>query len=493
MDEKSKEQQLMEQVQSLRHEVEQLKSLEGKYRNIFLNAVEGIFQSTPSGRFLVANPALARILGYASPEDLIAERTDIEKQHYVEPQRRREFQQSLDENSIIREFEYQVYRKDGTRIWVSETCRAVRDASGAVLYYEGTIQDITHRRSTEEALQEANEQLASWVNELQQRTREMTLLSEMGDLLQACLTLPEAYVAIGQIARQLFAPESGTLSVTKTSQNLVEVVAAWGPALGGEPVFTHEGCWALRRGRVHHIEDSSDGLLCKHLHRPPPAAYICVPMMAQGEALGILHLGYQEVGRLTESKQRFAVAVAEHVALALSNLKLHETLRSQSIRDPLTGLFNRRFMEESLVREVLRAARNQGPLGVIMIDLDGFKSFNDTFGHDAGDTLLREFGFLLRNTIRAEDIACRYGGEEFTLILPEATLEATLERAEQIREEIKRLKVLHRDQDLGQVTVSLGVAVFPNHGTTGEALLRAADTALYRAKIDGRDRVAVKT
>ena len=185
--------------------------------------------------------------------------------------------------------------------------------------------------------------------------------------------------------------------------------------------------------------------------------------------------------------------MAEHVALALSNLKLHETLRSQSIRDPLTGLFNRRFMEESLVREVLRAARNQGPLGVIMIDLDGFKSFNDTFGHDAGDTLLREFGFLLRNNIRAEDIACRYGGEEFTLILPEATLEATLERAEQIREEIKRLKVLHRDQDLGQVTVSLGVAVFPNHGTTGEALLRAADTALYRAKIDGRDRVAVKT
>jgi len=273
----------------------------------------------------------------------------------------------------------------------------------------------------------------------------------------------------------------------------VEVVAAWGPALRGEPVFTREGCWALRRGRVHHVEDTSDGLLCKHLHKPLPAAYICVPMMAQGEALGILHLGYREIGRLTEPKQHLVVAVAEHVALSLSNLKLHETLRSQSIRDPLTGLFNRRFMEESLIREVLRAARNQGPLGVIMIDLDGFKSFNDTFGHDAGDALLREFGFLLRNNIRAEDIACRYGGEEFTLILPEATLEATLERAEQIREEIKRLKVLHRDQDLGQVTVSLGVAVFPNHGTTGEALLRAADTALYRAKIDGRDRVAVKT
>src|SRR5205809_6720438 len=221
----------------------------------------------------------------------------------------------------------------------------------------------------------------------------MTLLSEMGELLQACLTLPEAYVAIGQIARQLFAPESGTLSVTKTAQNLVEVVAAWGPALGGEPVFTHEGCWALRRGRVHYVEDTSDGLLCKHLHKPPPAAYICVPMMAQGEALGILHLGYREIGRLTESKQRLVVAVAEHLALSLSNLKLHETLRSQSIRDPLTGLFNRRFMEESLVREVLRAPRNMAPLGVILLDLDGFKSFKVTLGHWPGVTLRREFGF----------------------------------------------------------------------------------------------------
>ena len=212
-------------------------------------------------------------------------------------------------------------------------------------------------------------------------------------------------------------------------------------------------------------------------------------MMAQSEALGVLHLIQPEKDRMTETKQRLAVMMAEHIAMALSNLKLQETLRSQSIRDPLTGLFNRRFMEESLELEVRRAARNQRPLGVIMLDLDHFKHFNDTFGHEAGDTLLRELGSLLQNNIRGEDIACRYGGEEFTLILPEGSLEITQQRADFLREAVKRLEVQHRNQPLGRITVSMGVAIFPEHGRTGEALLQAADAALYRSKDAGRDRV----
>jgi diguanylate cyclase (GGDEF)-like protein len=183
------------------------------------------------------------------------------------------------------------------------------------------------------------------------------------------------------------------------------------------------------------------------------------------------------------------VTMAEHIAMALSNLKLHETLRSQSIRDPLTGLFNRRFMEESLELELRRAARNQRPLGVIMIDLDHFKHFNDTFGHEAGDTLLRELGSLLQNNIRGEDIACRYGGEEFTLILPEGSFEITRQRADFLREAIKHIDVQHRGQPLGRITASMGVAVFPEHGRTGKSLLESADAALYRSKNDGRDRV----
>jgi diguanylate cyclase (GGDEF)-like protein len=183
--------------------------------------------------------------------------------------------------------------------------------------------------------------------------------------------------------------------------------------------------------------------------------------------------------------------MAEHIAMALSNLKLHETLRSQSIRDPLTGLFNRRFMEESLELELRRAVRNQRPLSVIMLDLDRFKHFNDSYGHDAGDALLRELGTLLQTNIRGEDIACRYGGEEFTLIMPEGNAEIAKQRAELLRDAIKNLEVQHRGQALGWVTASLGVAVFPEHGRTRDSLLQSADSALYMSKDAGGDKVTM--
>jgi diguanylate cyclase (GGDEF)-like protein len=189
--------------------------------------------------------------------------------------------------------------------------------------------------------------------------------------------------------------------------------------------------------------------------------------------------------------RRLASTVAEHVALALANLRLHDTLRSQSIRDPLTGLFNRRYMEESLQREIRRAARARQPVGIIMVDIDRFKDLNDQHGHEAGDTLLRAVGAILERSVRAEDIACRYGGEEFTLILPEASLVEASQRAEYIRQAIGHLSVQHERQHLDQVTVSAGVAMYPEHGPTGDIVLRAADAALYQAKARGRNRTVI--
>jgi diguanylate cyclase (GGDEF)-like protein len=260
-------------------------------------------------------------------------------------------------------------------------------------------------------------------------------------------------------------------------------------------MFSPTECWALKRGQVYLVEDteSKSALLCNHLHRPLPAGYLCVPMMAQSEILGILHLIQQERGhrsRLIETKQNLAIAVAEHLAIASSSLKLRETLYNQSIRDSLTGLFNRRYLEETLKREISRAKRKQYSLGIIMIDIDHFKSFNDTFGHDGGDVLLRELSRILQRNIRREDIACRYGGEEFVLILPDASLENTQRRAEQMREAVKNLKLYYLNHPLGEVTISSGVAIYPDHGLTEEDVLRAADKALYRAKSEGRDRVA---
>ena len=183
------------------------------------------------------------------------------------------------------------------------------------------------------------------------------------------------------------------------------------------------------------------------------------------------------------------MTVGDHISLALANIRLRETLRHQVVHDVLTGLFNRRYLEETLEREIHRVRRKGASLGIIMLDLDRFKHFNDTFGHDAGDNLLRSLGKTLASCVRREDVACRYGGEEFILILPEASLEIVRQRAEEIRREFPKVPVLHRGQVMESVTVSLGVAMFPTHGATGQDVLRAADDAMYRAKAQGRNRV----
>jgi len=385
-------------------------------------------------------------------------------------------------------YDLEIMTRDGRQVALEISTHIIsRDGKPAGV--QGIARNITDRKKTEEALQQAKLNLEAWVHELEQRTREMTLLSEMGDMLRACLTSDEAYSVIVRVAQQIFPVQAGALFAITASRNLVEAVAVWGEPSLIERVFAPDECWGLRRGRVHSVEDTAVGLLCKHIPQPPPEGYLCIPMMAQSEALGILYLAQPASARLTEAKQRLALAMAEHIAMALSNLKLHETLRSQSIRDPLTHLFNRRFMEESLELELRRAARNQRPLGVIMLDLDRLKHFNDTFGHEARETLLRELGDLLQSNNRAEDIACRYGGEEFTLILPEGSADVIRQRAEALREAIKNLDVLHRGKPLGRITASLGVAIFPEHGRSGQDLLHAADAALYQSKAAGGDHV----
>jgi diguanylate cyclase (GGDEF)-like protein len=225
-----------------------------------------------------------------------------------------------------------------------------------------------------------------------------------------------------------------------------------------------------------------------------------VPLTAHSETLGLLHIqgGTTECGPTNvppnaqiESTKQFTIAMARHIALALANLRLGERLRNQSIRDALTGMFNRRFMEESLERELRRAARNNQSVALLMIDIDHFKQFNDTFGHQAGDSLLRAFGNFLKQRTRGQDVACRYGGEEFLVILADAAVEGACQRAEILRKELTELMVQHAGQSLAAISVSIGVAACPNHGITAEELVHAADQALYRAKHEGRNRVVV--
>jgi len=354
---------------------------------------------------------------------------------------------------------------------------------------------MEERGQAQDELSVAHERLKNSIAELESRNQEAGTLSEMADLLQSCFTLEEASGVIASSAQKLFHGSSGALLVFSASRNVLETNTTWGQKSPVERVFSPNDCWALRRGRLHHSGSDDGAVRCTHFGLDSHLPSLCTPLMAHGETLGILCLVTEPNGGapapISEFNVQLAVSVAEQAALSFANLKLREKLRYQSIRDPLTGLSNRRYLDESLERELPNAIRKNRSLGVIMLDVDRFKKFNDMFGHDAGDTVLRELGDYLAKFIRRGDLACRYGGEEFTLILPESSVEDTRRRAEELRTSFRQLSIKHRDIVLGKVTLSLGVAALPDHGTTAAELLAAADGALIRAKEEGRDRVLI--
>jgi len=331
--------------------------------------------------------------------------------------------------------------------------------------------------------------------ELRAYTHDVEAASAMVESLQSCLNLEEAHE---QVARSLSALyPAGALLMVNPSGKLLDVVASWGSTPIKPGPFPVESCWALRRGRFHLAGADHLGQLCGHVDQAAVSPYICVPMIARGESLGVLCLqdsnlsGLALAANTLQHRQGFALTLAEQISLALANLRLRETLKYQSVRDPLTNLFNRRHMEATLEREIHRARRNRKQVPLLMMDLDHFKQFNDSFGHEGGDILLREFGSLITSQIRASDVACRYGGEEFVVILVDAALEGACRRADVLRQQVQHLKIQQRGQTLRQVTVSIGVAAFPDHGNSGVEILHAADLALYAAKAHGRNRIVV--
>ncbi|HJV66979.1 MAG TPA: GGDEF domain-containing protein [Geomonas sp.] len=311
-------------------------------------------------------------------------------------------------------------------------------------------------------------------------------LSEMAQYLLSCSRLGEAGEIVSRYGARFFQGDSGGVYLFDSAREFLVESAGWGSRRRAP--FEADQCWALRLGQPHLARQDSD-LRCRHSEEA--AADICIPLAAHHETLGVFHLATTsaETAVAFQGKMTMAVAFAEQVALGLRNLQLREQLRELSIRDPVTGLMNRRYMEESLLREMSRAVRKTLPLSVVMIDVDHFKLFNDSFGHEAGDMVLREFANLLERQLRGSDLACRYGGEEFILILPEASRESAREKAEMIRESVKQLKLFSGSRPLGKITISAGIALFPADGENSHQLLTAADAALYRAKEAGRDRV----
>ncbi|MFH7242275.1 MAG: PAS domain-containing protein [Spirulina sp.] len=377
------------------------------------------------------------------------------------------------------------YRRRNLDFWLEVTAVTLGDGVAV------TCRDITPLKRSEMALQQSNQKLQDNVANLCQRQQEMLRLGEMNEFIQSCLTMQEAYEAMGALVAPMFPHCCGSIFIINASRNYAELVATWGQNLTSMTEFHPQDCWALRRGRSHLVDPGQTGLRCHHSNASATAITLCLPMQAQGEMLGLFYLCAETSAHFPEAKQQLARTVAEQLSLAIANLHLRETLQHQSIRDPLTGLFNRRYLEESLQQEIQRAQRHNRAIGVIMLDIDYFKSVNDTYGHDAGDLALQAVGKILRERVRGSDIACRYGGEEMTLILPESTLAVTELRAEAIRLEIERLRIDYEGITLHPFTASLGVSCFPDHGYTAKALIKAADAALYQAKSTGRNRVEI--
>jgi diguanylate cyclase (GGDEF)-like protein/PAS domain S-box-containing protein len=468
-----------------------LRRSEAKFRAMFEDVPICLYQITAEGKITDINPAGVQMLGFQTREELFAINVS---QLYASTTDRERWKTTIDQEGVLRDFVFQLRRRDGTFLWVTDNSRVVRDSSGQVLYYLGSLEDITERKRFEDEGQQTTAQLATWVDELKLRNRESLLLNTMGELLQSCLTIDEMNKVIAQSAAEIFQGQAGAFYLYKKSVNLLESVATWGSDLRSEVIFAPDGCWGLRRGRPHVVADSRVKLRCRHIiareGQDGLLPYLCVPMTAQGETLGLLYVESRDA-KIIEYRTSLAANFAERIALALANLRLRESLRTQAIRDPLTSLFNRRQMGETLERELRRAIRHQGSVGVIMIDVDHFRTINNSFGHGAGDAMLQAMARFFQTQIRLEDTPCRYGGDEFVLIMPDSSLDDTYKRAEQLRQGIKQISVEHAGRRFAATTISLGVASCPDHGTTVEEILLASDKAMFHAKQEGRDRTMI--
>ncbi|MBA3532480.1 MAG: diguanylate cyclase [Ardenticatenales bacterium] len=429
------------------------------------------------------NPAFERLTGYASGEILGQSYEQLFAGFDADPDARHSVQEALEEgreaNVVLL-----CYRKDGSSFWNELTVAPVRDATERVSNFIWVQQDITERiqREEERQLQLRYEMaLVTVIKELNRSTELDAVLNTA--LVQALRALDLEYGAIylqegeegelGLRAYQGQVPDRTPSAHHAGGESIASEVAR-----SGQPIVVTN----IPEERPGSIELAESGTL---------RAQASLPLRAAGRVVGVMNVNTSHIHEFSPRDIGLVSAIADQVGTAIERAQLYETLREQSIRDPLTRLFNRRYMEETLEREIHQASRRRLPLSILMIDLDHFKKFNDTYGHDGGDALLRALGEFLQTNTRASDIACRFGGEEFLLIMPDTTLESARLRAEQLSKSIKTLHVYHEEQPLGQVTLSIGVAVFPMHGEDGAAVRRAADNALYQAKAQGRDRVVV--
>ena len=472
---------------------QELETSEQKFRVTFEQATVGIYHINLVGEFLRFNQRFSQITGYFSEE--IKQKTLDEIIFYEDlPKYQRQIQRLLNHETQTLTLEQRLLRGDGLIIWINITVSIINKKDGSPDYLLGIVEEIQERKQTEIKLKKANHKLKQIVEQLAKKNQERTLLSRVSQFLQSCNSIEEAYKILADLIQPLFSDCSLGIYQLNEQQTLATLVSSSGDFLNSKKEFRFSECWALRQGKAHYNDITHSQLFCPHVETNLiTRATLCYPIVAQGKTLGILHISATDQTKLTPQTENLAKTVSDYLTLSLANLKLRQDLKNQSIRDSLTGLYNRRHLYEFLDKEISKARRHKTNIGIILIDIDHFKKINDNYNHGLGDVVLRDMGEFLSNNIRESDIACRYGGEEFILIFPHANLENTHKRAEVLRKKIKRLNFRFQQHHLESVTVSIGVANFPRHGLTAEDAIHYADLALFEAKKQGRDRTIIYT
>lgn len=477
---------------------------EEKFRLLFENAVEGVFTINAAGNFLTVNPSMARMLGYDSREHIQREVAEIGPKTYVETSEQNRLLTEISRSGTVTGFETCYRRRDGTIIWVALNARAYTDADGAITSIDGFCSDVTEKKRAEEAQIQIKEQLeqrvaartaelSSYIAQLEQRNIQESLLREMVELLQVCRSMHESYTIINDFVGRFFPGCSGALFLFDETKSRLDEVVSWGVPNGVEDELGREECWALRQGKPYGVCASDKSVCCEHVKLKDKFVYLCTPLTAQGEVLGLLYIQSSaaiesDCENWMNNMQGIASTFTNNLGLSLANLRLQDRLWEQSIRDPLTGLYNRRFMEEFAKQEIRRSKRHNMSLSLVMVDVDHFKEFNDTYGHDAGDMVLKEIASFFKKHNRESDVVCRYGGEEFAVLLPACSAEDAAVKANKLCQGVREVRIPYQDDYLA-VTISAGVAAYPVHGANIGEMLKAADNALYEAKHRGRDRV----
>jgi diguanylate cyclase (GGDEF)-like protein len=357
------------------------------------------------------------------------------------------------------------------------------------LGYLALRREVHSRQAAESANEAARLKLQESVEQLTQMSGDMQRLSAYAGLLQTCDTTEEVLDVTRVCFAALFPGYAGMVYLISDDRAQAVAATEWGlTRLVSADRIQPSQCWAWRRAQPYVTGSDNADLRCTHLSGAATAtSTVCLPLNAHGVPFGLLYMDGPEPLR----NERLAATAAEQLSLALANLKLRESLRDQSIRDALTGLYNRRHLEQTLQNEFARCRASGRPLAVMMIDVDHFKAFNDQHGHAAGDAVLGVIGRLLGERFRARHIPCRYGGEEFTVILPETDVDAALALAESTRLAIAELSIEDDGRPLPQVTASIGVATIPGSVDGLDELIESADRALYVAKSRGRNQVVV--